>query len=385
MRRIFPILAVAVLAVLIPKPALAQRWVAIDVGFGHGCALDEQGRAFCWGINYTRELGAPTPETCGHAHHPGERRCHPSRSEVPLAVVGGRRFRSISAGGYRTCALDAEGRAFCWGKDIDAPRDGCAPGGACGFAPVPFAPGTVFRSIRLAEDAICGILQSGEGRCWRRPFNTVGVWREEAVFRGGRLAALDRYADWPDPDDHISCAVTEDGRALCQGSPNNLGQLGRGDTIADPAPKPVASRVRFADIRPHEGWTCGLTGVGQAYCWGIAAPRPSWPGGSPPEPEFFACTYSAWCSGPIPRAGGLRFTSLAWRTDSACGLTPGGEVHCWDWRWNSVPRRIAPGVRFRAIDGGPTILCGIARDGAIYCVDHEDEAGKAVRVPSPAR
>lgn len=34
---------------------------------------------------------------------------------MPVALAGGLRFRSITCGGFHTCALDGEGQAWCLG------------------------------------------------------------------------------------------------------------------------------------------------------------------------------------------------------------------------------------------------------------------------------
>jgi alpha-tubulin suppressor-like RCC1 family protein len=34
---------------------------------------------------------------------------------VPVAVVGGLTFASVSVGGGHTCGITAEGAAYCWG------------------------------------------------------------------------------------------------------------------------------------------------------------------------------------------------------------------------------------------------------------------------------
>ncbi len=99
-------------------PAAADatpRWATVSVGHDHACALDTEGRAFCWGYNHAGQLGGRTIVRCGIVSESGARSCYPVPSDTAVAVEGGRRFASLSAGEYRTCALDAEGRAFCWG------------------------------------------------------------------------------------------------------------------------------------------------------------------------------------------------------------------------------------------------------------------------------
>ncbi|HEX6370926.1 MAG TPA: hypothetical protein VF006_18550 [Longimicrobium sp.] len=376
------ILIPLLLLLLSPRAAKAQRWVAVDVGSSHTCALDSRGRAFCWGINHYGELGAHTPETCAPAHHGGERSCYASPSREPVAVAGGTRFRSISAGSNVSCGLDGRGRAWCWGQDVGTARGGCARGEVCAFAPQPFAPEMAFRFLRVAEDAVCGITRQGAGHCWRPVHGRPGRAMTE-VAPGERLAWVDHYGDWMARDEHLICAATVDGRALCQGM-NDLAQLGAGDTVPRTGAVRVASAARFTRVHPW-GWSaCGLTAEGAAECWGAAEPRPSWPGGAPSNPAFFACGTSAWCSGPRAAAPGLRFAALTFVDDRFCGLAA-GEVHCWGIE--GVPVRAAEGLRFTALEGGETHACGLTRDGAIWCwgQDVDEDLTQPVRVPDPPR
>ena len=53
----------------------------------------------------------------------------PTSSSAPVAVAGSHNFRSIYCGSHHNCALDEEGRAWCWGEQ----GNGASPwGGAWG-------------------------------------------------------------------------------------------------------------------------------------------------------------------------------------------------------------------------------------------------------------
>ena len=382
--RAIPVLF-ALLFLPLPRPAAAQRWVSVDVGLGHTCALDSAGRAFCWGINHHGQLGAPTPQTCGPGHHGEGHRCWASASRVPVAVGGGMRFRALGVGRERSCGLDERGRAWCWGQEVGTERAGCASGGVCSFRPVPFAPEQAFRSLHVGEDAVCGVTGEGAGLCWRTGHGAEVRWTAVAVASGERLARVDHYGDWMDRGEYVACAVTEDGRALCQGE-NTFAQLGAGDTVPRAGAVPVASTARFVRVLPHGLQACGLTTEGAALCWGATAARPSWPGGAPPRPDLFACRYAYWCSGPRPAAAGVRFAALTYLRDRFCGVeASSGRVHCWGT--SGVPARVAAGVRFTALEGEETHACGLTAEGAIWCwgQDVDEDLTRPVRAPDPPR
>src|SRR5687768_13830505 len=83
----------------IPRPT-----TGLDLALGgrHGCRLDDEGRARCWGRADAGQLGIGTT---------------PLTSTPVQVTSGATRFTSITAGGLHTCALTAEGQAWCWGEN----------------------------------------------------------------------------------------------------------------------------------------------------------------------------------------------------------------------------------------------------------------------------
>ncbi len=80
--------------------------VALNVGGEHSCLNFTTGRVACWGLNGSGQLGinssggtrgAPVPVTTG----------------TGLTSVS-----AVSAGGFHTCALRADGAVFCWGTNV---------------------------------------------------------------------------------------------------------------------------------------------------------------------------------------------------------------------------------------------------------------------------
>lgn len=74
--------------------------VRASAGDGHACAVDTDGRGFCWGRNRFGELGNGEVNTV---------------RSTPVAVAGNHIFRTISAGTNHTCGSDTDGTIFCWG------------------------------------------------------------------------------------------------------------------------------------------------------------------------------------------------------------------------------------------------------------------------------
>ena len=81
---------------------------AITVGAGHACALTTTGIGYCWGYNYHGQLGNGTTIA------------NPVGSTTPVAVTmpdGVSSFTAISASRNATCALTLTDTAYCWGAN----------------------------------------------------------------------------------------------------------------------------------------------------------------------------------------------------------------------------------------------------------------------------
>ena len=79
-----------------------HRFSQISAGLAHTCAVrKDDGVVLCWGNNGSGRLGDGTTDV----------------SVLPIEVVGGTAFTSVSAGGAFTCALDTQKAAWCWGAN----------------------------------------------------------------------------------------------------------------------------------------------------------------------------------------------------------------------------------------------------------------------------
>ncbi len=123
---------------------------SIVVGMEHTCSLGTSGNASCWGANIWGELGIGESSTL--------------HQTTPTPVVGGHSFTRLSAGNSATCALDADGAAWCWGQNFqnrvtwdDQP-----------FYDVPTRlPGAPpFVEITTSGEHSCARTAAGAGYCW---------------------------------------------------------------------------------------------------------------------------------------------------------------------------------------------------------------------------
>lgn len=76
-------------------------WRVVSSGDTHTCGVTKDDRAWCWGSNFTGQLGDGT--SSDHA--------------FPAPVAGGLRFRSVTVGRVHSCGITTDDLAYCWGLE----------------------------------------------------------------------------------------------------------------------------------------------------------------------------------------------------------------------------------------------------------------------------
>ena len=188
-----------------PEPIRLPPITDLAVGSQHACVLVEGGEVWCWGFATDGALGAGPDVT--------------SADEPVLAELS-RPAVAIEAGFEGTCAITDDGAAWCWGRNESG--------------------------------------EVGDGTLVNRfvPTRVVGLDRPALAIARGH--------------DH-ACAVLDDGSAWCWGD-NTVGALGtrrlEGSREQEPAPVQVPGVPDLAAISAGEGFTCGVSPDGAAWCWG---------------------------------------------------------------------------------------------------------------------
>ncbi|HWJ21251.1 MAG TPA: Ig-like domain-containing protein [Gemmatimonadaceae bacterium] len=243
------------------------QFKTIAVGYWHACGLTADGAAYCWGRNDYGQLGVEsTGETCNTAHLP----C----SHMPVRVAGGLSFTSITAGGAHSCALTADGTAYCWGYNGTGELGtGTTDPSAANATPQPVQGGLHFAAISAGAQHTCGLNTTGTAYCWGAgesgqlgvSFGAIcpssGCTSTTPVAVSGGLTFSTIQAGLG-----FTCALTADGSAYCWGM-NDVGQLGDGTATSRATPAAVSGGLHF--ITMSAKWHgCGTTNDGSAYCWG---------------------------------------------------------------------------------------------------------------------
>jgi hypothetical protein len=225
----------------------------------------------------------------------------------------------------------------------------------------------------------CGLSQ-GTALCWGSSNLAGQLGRPE----------VGTYSDWPviipggpwksisfgDADD--ACALGLSGDTWCWGR-NNQGQLGVTTTATcGPAPGVPCSPtpVRVPGIPPLRAislgvtQSCGIAMTGDAWCWGYGTMGN---GGAPDQQ-----------SAPVKVGGGHNFSAISVGHNAVCALDTSGTPWCWGdnsageagqgdtatthlTQYLLLPSPVVGGHTFTRLSLGRSTACGITSAGSVWC------------------
>lgn len=199
---------------LAPAPSL----VTLESGWNHTCAMTAGGSVYCWGLNRDGQVGD------------GTRLDRLSPRQVATSA------ESLAAGGSHTCAL-SQGTVLCWGDNRFGQLGDGTTRSRVGPTPVSDLPG---RGTALVSGAAhtCALLADGAAYCWGQNLHgqlgngsTVNAPTPTAVTGGITFARLSAGGG-------VTCGVSVEGVEYCWGL-NQSGQLGDGSRTNRAAPAQV--------------------------------------------------------------------------------------------------------------------------------------------------
>jgi alpha-tubulin suppressor-like RCC1 family protein len=358
----------------VPTPVVAAKgmhFASITSGFFHSCALDSDGRAWCWGDNLYHQTGqTATGVPCDQVST-----CIMS----PAPVETNLRFASISAGVTNTCALTADGSAWCWGGGYNSGRGMLGDGTLSQSAqPVAVSGGLRFKSISAGGILTCGLSVDDRAYCWGSGrYLGNGDWDDALSPR--EVAGGYRFISVAAGTSH-ACGVSVDHAMYCWGD-NTQGELGNGqlgsilntDKGVAIVPVRVSGQLSFQSVAGGGGHTCAMTSTGSAACWGDD--HVGEVGNGQPGPNVLTPSI---VSSPIS----FRFVSAG--TVHTCAVDQEGVVQCWGGNWfgglgdgtstaantgseRGIPKPIVSTQRFTQVAPGGSHTCALATDGRVWC------------------
>lgn len=312
-----------------PGVATAQ----VSVGTGFHCYLERSGEVLCSGLNDFGQLGSGT---IGHSSLGSKRVVGVEGSGALSQVV------RISSAEQHSCAVDALGAVYCWGRN---------------------------NSMGLLGNA--SQLDSGT------PVRVKGV---------GGVGYLADIVEVSTASFH-TCAVSAIGAVYCWGeNGSGYGALGNGSTVSSGIPVQVKGvggvgfLTNVVQVDNGNWFTCALTGAGEVYCWGAnnygQAGRGTTFGTTNTPAQVLAP------SGTSGTLSGIR--AIAAGSENNCALTYGGTVYCWGMgsqgqlgngiRANSsvpIPAKEVGGsgdlTGIKAFSGGSYNQCALKETGQVIC------------------
>lgn len=195
--------------------------------------------------------------------------------EIPQSPRG--EFSEVSVGYWYACATDIEGYPHCWGlpgrhRDLDYGQTD--------------APKVPLHGISSGAWQACGLDEFDQIVCW-------GVVDGEYAPCPGRYAKISNGYG-------VNCGLHLDGSIECWGWEGQYSQ--------ETTPYNDASSVddlQIIDVSSGYGHSCAVDEQGGLHCWGGASPVAV----TPPD--------------------GFVFAKVAAGTEGNCGLSPSGELTCW--------------------------------------------------------
>lgn len=367
------------LAAPLAQPAAAQGYtsgyVQVAVGASHSCALRHDGQVWCWGANNFGQLGIGS-----NIGSPV-----PVQARSPAAGFGSNNIASIGALYFGNCALNTAGRAFCWGgNSYGELGDGTIttrlnPARVRGL-------GAGMQTLATGTYSTCAIDAGGRAWCWGRNSEgqvgdgttgqataPVAVDTSAAGFGQGNIATIATGGSH-------ACAINAAGRAFCWG--NNLyGQLGInfGGNRFTPASVSVVTpgfgTRNIAQIAVGVEHSCARNVAGRLFCWGRDTDGQTGTGSVP----FGSLGVPTHTDTSASGFGVRNIAHVVTGAFGACALNTPGRAYCWGRNGSgqvgdgttlnrNAPVQVARlGTGLRDISTKLNHSCAIDADGDVWC------------------
>jgi alpha-tubulin suppressor-like RCC1 family protein len=240
--------------------------IDIEAGSYHACALQQSGRAYCWGKNDKGQVGVNSAATV---------------ITTPTAVAS-QTFGAISLGAEHTCGimgtppLAGANYVYCWGDNTDGAFGNNLPTSSSQI--VPLNTGNIEYAVSAGDGYTCFINNKVVGGVYCTGLNNAG---QLGNGYSGSFYSTPQQAQVLNPSTgglavvtsisagyQTTCAVDNAGNGSCWGD-NSNGQIGDGQTSATPVVNPtlIPGGYSWTSISTGFSSVCGIASTG-SFCWG---------------------------------------------------------------------------------------------------------------------
>ncbi len=261
-----------------------KDYKSISVGFYHTCAIDLDSKVYCWGGNDYGQLG----------DNSNTDRFVPVavKSDLNTDALYSKKIKSISTGQRNTCAIDSDGKAYCWG---DNEQGQLGNGSSMYNSSVPVAVKSDSDVDNLYNKKVISIssdIYSGRYNCAVASDKRIYCWGYSAFFADSAISpylerkpvsiATNIKKPLTNKDmNQVSgassfCAITSQNIVYCWGS-NTSGQLGNNNETSSTNTPSLVKADGSSDVlynkkieKIYSGLDnhCAIDIDGQVYCWG---------------------------------------------------------------------------------------------------------------------
>lgn len=353
-----------------PIPDLRGPYKYVAVGQNHTCAITVSNEIRCWGDNYAGQLGAPSP-SCG------SRDCSPTPIAVQCPANESCRFRSVAAGFDHTCAVDTNGKAWCWGEDGTLATGesslGSLPNHTHRRVPAFNRTGVPadFVAIDTNITHTCALSSAQDVFCWGDNFFGQLGAQGQGTPRAQLLLTGNLYKSVTTGERHTCAVQASNGLADCWGDNTHFQLTGNANSakiITINSKVPLANRgVQF--MAAGGTTTCAQTSNDDTVCWG--KPSASAPNSSASQ-GFIAlpASYARSIASDLDHCNN-GFLNCA----RICATDLGGDLACGHWKANTPPSQLqdvldpkgVAVISWTQVDVGPNHVCAVTTKQDVWC------------------
>ncbi len=330
-----------------PAPSPFGSVEELSAGDRCTCAIKSDGTAWCWGWNKAGELGDNTT----------------TERLLPVQVSGLTGVSAISTSQqvYHTCAVKADGTAWCWGTNGNGQLGDNTTTER--LLPVQVSGLSGASAIGAGSSHTCALKGDGTAWCWgNNDYGQLGdgttseshVPVQVSGLTGALGIAVGGYS---------ACAYNGD-VVWCWGN-NEYGQLGDGTTDNSDVPVQVSGLTGVSALAAGWAHMCALKGDGTVLCWGYNG-----------EGQLGDGTTSD-SNVPVHVVGMSSVSGIAAGAFQSCAIS-GGSAWCWgDGEFGSLgdgtthdhhtPVQVSGLTDAALLSGGVSHACALKSDTTLWC------------------